>query len=159
MEQHELVLPPETDGLFAHFLPSSNGTPDLTTAINGPSCYQLSSTGGKTLPAGCARPRSRKQAHPQRSGPATRVKCEKAPNTTERAYIIPRAVFRRIIREFVENTTSTPLHIQQSAVDHLQEVTELYISGVFVRADSIRAINRVATLSKMHIDFVLGEKK
>lgn len=157
MEQHE--LPPESDALFAHFPPSPGGHSDLTIAINGPSCYQINSTGGKTLPPGCARPRTRKQAHPQRKGPAARVKCEKVTDVPERTFIIPRAVFRRIIKEFVDNTTSTPLHIQQSAVDHLQEVTELYISGVFVRADSIRAINKVATLSKMHIDFVLGEKK
>lgn len=157
MEQHE--LPPESDALFTHFPPSADGVSDLTIAINGPSCYQITTTGGKTLPSGCARPRNRKQAHPERKGPATRVKSEKTATSSETGFTIPRAVFRRIVKEFVDNISETPLHIQQSAVDQLHEVSESYISGVFVKADTIRAINKVATLSKMHIDFVLSEKK
>lgn len=157
MEQHE--LPSISDPLFTHFPPSSDGVSDLTIGISGPGCYQINTTGGKTLPAGYARPRNRKQAHPERNGPATRVKLEKVVKPIEKAIIIPRAVFRRIVQELVYNVSSTPLHIQQSALDHLHEVSELYISDMFVKADAIRAINKVATLSKMHIDFVLSERK
>ena len=145
------------DASLKTFKPSADGKYSLATTIDGPPAAEL--CGGKTLPAGCARLRSRKQPTPQRKTPKTRVIREIKAQQASTKLVIPKGPFAKLVREIAQKFTANPdLRFQQEALDNIQEATEDYMAGVFLKADSIRAINKVNTLGVMHIDYVLNGK-
>ena len=138
-------------GLFKHF-PPSNGSFSLSDAIDGPPAEGVRS--GKTLPASAARPRRRKQETPKRKTTAVKLERTIKQEQQKTTFVIPRAHFRRIVKEIIQDCTPEDLSIQQAALDSLQSMSEDYLTNIFRNADGIRAINKVSTLCKMHMDYV-----
>lgn len=142
------------DSLTSHFYPAADGSVDLRVAQDG----------GKTLPVGAAswraphaaRTNPRKQSDPKRKTPHTRVIREIRKEQASTEFAIPRGPFARLVREIAQKVSPNPdLRFQQEALDNIQEASEQYLSGILKNADSIRAINKIKTLSKMHIQFVM----